>query len=1121
MQQNQQDAQGQIQQMQQGQVLMQQQIEAAIQQSHQEVLNLSQALQGMHQQMQQQTAAQVLSKPSTYDPVKSPGYAAFNDWSDHVITCVDAQIPGTWELLEHIKDTQPAAQVSIDDLSLHFPNIDRATLEYLNSTLYAVLITFTVGEARNIVRQARRPNGYEAWKLLQRRFNPVTIGRQRAGLTTIANPPANVPLAQLAGEIVSWETKITEFEARPHAEKISEAIKMAAVVSMCPNRLREHLQLNAQRYTTYMELREEIFTYIEHTQSLTATSMDIGSLQSKGSRRGAVPRRIRRRKARYELHALDEEPQELRDSGSHLEFDDGVRDRSDLYQGHTRVPELPLPEHYEQYEPSEGDLDVVASHARDLEDEVQEATSKRLALRVPIGPTEEEKREHMISHIPYRSWCADCIRGKGLAGAHRKQRLGQDAKEQRRPLIALDFEKEQSLPICPWWKNRPDATKGESQSNGLIESYIGKIEVELPALDLEAAEATQEKEVKRKKSYEPRGIYILRDIELEEYGYTPGCDGCEAAKLGLSHKQHSSACKQRIREAMLQTEEGRDKVERMERRAERFMVKFKEQQNEAEARKRKLSMDEPPEAKVPKGADGALVEEVSGQEGIPDIEFIEEPPGTAVGLLEDEGMGEEHGVEEQAQGLNQRFADTWGNVQKLAEAKEHLAFCCELYRKQMSRKKYFLREHPFLATSWNEDPMHRLLEELDTVYKVRGDMCQFGMQAEDEHGTGAVKKPSGFTTNSECIAEQLNVLCKNVNNELKVWKRVGFNANKLQSLKKGGPAWKQVVRRVTMDLNTNEVLQDLQDFQQATRWQLHGQPHDIATTFYYKDDNSQWHRRVQLIGGKAKQAEIYPDGLLQRILKGLKRQMQKKSPLSSLVFGPVNEEPYFDQTVLDQEDWTTFIDEVSGKALETSKVRAARAEEIDYATRYNVWRLVPTQEAWDVTGAGPIGSRWIDINKGDAEHPNYRSRLVIQEVRHSGVEAIFAATPPLESIRVLLSLQRSGKQGYKVMFTDIRRAHWTAKIERTVYVRLPPEAAEEGYCGRLNKAMYGCRDAARQWEIEITDFFTSQGFTPGLGSPVLYFHSVRDIKISVHGDDVTSLGRKDDLLWLEAIVDKI
>ena len=80
---------------------------------------------------------------------------------------------------------------------------------------------------------------------------------------------------------------------------------------------------------------------------------------------------------RYELHALDEEPQELRDSGSHPEFDDGVNDRSDLYQGHTRVPELPLPDDYEQYEPSEGDLDVVASNARELEDEVQEAPSGR------------------------------------------------------------------------------------------------------------------------------------------------------------------------------------------------------------------------------------------------------------------------------------------------------------------------------------------------------------------------------------------------------------------------------------------------------------------------------------------------------------------------------------------------------------------------------------------------------------------------------------------------------------------------------------------------------------------------------------------------------------------------
>ena len=73
-----------------------------------------------------------------------------------------------------------------------------------------------------------------------------------------------------------------------------------------------------------------------------------------------------------------------------------------------------------------------------------------------------------------------------------------------------------------------------------------------------------------------------------------------------------------------------------------------------------------------------------------------------------------------------------------------------------------------------------------------------------------------------------------------------------------------------------------------------------------------------------------------------------------------------------------------------------------------------------------------------------------------------------------------------------------------------------GTCGRLNKAMYGCRDAAACWEIEITDFFTSNGFTPGLGSPVLFVNQTRDIKVSIHGDDITSLGFEEQLEWLHA-----
>ena len=281
-----------------------------------------------------------------------------------------------------------------------------------------------------------------------------------------------------------------------------------------------------------------------------------------------------------------------------------------------------------------------------------------------------------------------------------------------------------------------------------------------------------------------------------------------------------------------------------------------------------------------------------------------------------------------------------------------------------------------------------------------------------------------------------------------------------------------------------------------------------------------WHRHIPLIGGKAKQCEKYPDGLVQAILRGLRKQIKRDHPIGSMSFGPTNEEVDVDLT-LAPDDWETFSDEISGKALNAKLVHEARAEEIEYARRYKVWEEVPVQQAWDRTGKAPISSRWIDVNKGDEARPQYRSRLVIQEVRSSNIEAIFAATPPLESVRMLLSLQRTGHQkdargrGRKVMFIDIRRAHWTARIFREVYVALPEEAGlPEGTCGRLLKAMYGCRDAAACWELEVTDMFTSCGFAPGLGSPVLFVNQTRDLKVSIHGDDITVLGFHDDLVWL-------
>ena len=217
-----------------------------------------------------------LGKPSTYDPVNAK--VSFQDWSDSIITLADSTMPGIYECLEWIVTAQPRNTLDLSYLKVKFPMMDQTLLAYAESNVYGMLSTYTSGEARSLVRQARRPNGMEAFRLLQIRFNPVTIGRQRAQLMKIANPQENIPLDKLAAEIVVWENRIVDYEARPGAERVSEQMKMAAMIHMAPAKLREHLQLNAGRFSNYVDLREEIFSYLDQVAPVSQTTMDINAV---------------------------------------------------------------------------------------------------------------------------------------------------------------------------------------------------------------------------------------------------------------------------------------------------------------------------------------------------------------------------------------------------------------------------------------------------------------------------------------------------------------------------------------------------------------------------------------------------------------------------------------------------------------------------------------------------------------------------------------------------------------------------------------------------------------------------------------------------------------------------
>ena len=72
--------------------------------------------------------------------------------------------------------------------------------------------------------------------------------------------------------------------------------------------------------------------------------------------------------------------------------------------------------------------------------------------------------------------------------------------------------------------------------------------------------------------------------------------------------------------------------------------------------------------------------------------------------------------------------------------------------------------------------------------------------------------------------------------------------------------------------------------------------------------------------------------------------------------------------------------------------------------KHGLYEKRPVEEYIKTTGKRPIGVRWVDINKGDAVNPEYRSRLVAKGIKRNKREDLFAATPPLEAEKSLFSM---------------------------------------------------------------------------------------------------------------------
>ena len=359
-----------------------------------------------------------------------------------------------------------------------------------------------------------------------------------------------------------------------------------------------------------------------------------------------------------------------------------------------------------------------------------------------------------------------------------------------------------------------------------------------------------------------------------------------------------------------------------------------------------------------------------------------------------------------------RLGWTTKDVQRRrAEGELHVSFCCELYRLQADAGRYYLHEHPASAASWQLEEVQTLLGS-NGAEQVVGDQCKYGQETADGR---PVKKPTRWLSNSPEILKELGTRCDGRAGECS---RPGGGSHVLTS------------------------------------------------------------------GKIAREAAVYPFQLCRAILRGCARQLRADRRLQPGQYGvqglwdeDLVERPPCDgippatqhrsqpqqhhssTEVLAVTNVKTFKDSVTGQLLPETLVRAARQLELEYFEKKHVWDKVPRSEALAKTGKPPISVRWIDTNKGDDDAPNIRCRLVAREIRRAGEDPIFAPTPPLESLRTILSLAATDFQGaskkdrgptspnrIQVSFIDISRAYFCAATDPNdpTYVELPTEDPDHG-----------------------------------------------------------------------------
>lgn len=189
--------------------------------------------------------------------------------------------------------------------------------------------------------------------------------------------------------------------------------------------------------------------------------------------------------------------------------------------------------------------------------------------------------------------------------------------------------------------------------------------------------------------------------------------------------------------------------------------------------------------------------------------------------------------------------------------------------------------------------------------------------------------------------------------------------------------------------------------------------------------------------------------------------------------------------------------------------RQAMKEEMASIEQNGTWKLVNLPH-----GHRPIGLKWVFKVKRDEAGAivKHKARLVAKGyVQQEGVdfEEVFAPVARMESVRMLLAV--AAREGWLVHHMDVKSAFLNGELQEEVYVRQPPgfvAAGHEGKVLKLQKALYGLRQAPRAWNTKLDASLRKLGFRRCASEHGMYTRGAGKTRVvvGVYVDDLIITG---------------